>query len=258
LDSTKIVPEKSQHDDASSALSAMPALQMFNIAGHFAGAIAHDFNNILTGVLGNLELMQRRANRLGITDFNDYLAGSRSAAERGVEFSQSLLAIAGHQSLEPGNIEISSWSMNIAALLRTNFAGTIEVESQTSALAANIFCDEAKLTETLLQLGKNAQQSERTRRVSIMANAVMLDDDQAGHYRLSPGRYIEITMQDDGAGMSDVTASRAFEPFFSTKGASGLGLAKTLGFARQSAGHAFIAAHQPGETKITLLLPQAL
>jgi len=57
--------------------------------------VAHDFNNLLTGILGNLELMQMRAQRRGITEFDDYLTGSRSAANRAVSLTQRLLAVSG-------------------------------------------------------------------------------------------------------------------------------------------------------------------
>ncbi len=57
--------------------------------------VAHDFNNLLTGILGNLELMQMRAKRRGITEFDDYLTGSRSAANRAVDLTQRLLAVSG-------------------------------------------------------------------------------------------------------------------------------------------------------------------
>lgn len=257
MDSNDNNPVNAQGDSVSAAFAALPSLQMFNIAGHFAGAIAHDFNNILTGVLGNLELMQRRADRLGIADFNDYIAGSRSAAERGVAFSQALLAIAGHQALEPAAIDVNAWLTDIKHLLSEQFESSIEIRTQLPSGATNILCDETRLKDSLLQLGKNAQQSAGTKCVTLIASAAPLIDEAASRHGVKPGHYIEISMQDDGAGMSDDIAARAFEPFFSTRGASGLGLAKILGFTRQSGGHAFIAAHQPGDTKITLLLPKA-
>jgi signal transduction histidine kinase len=235
---------------------AQTTLQIFNIAGRMAGAAAHDFNNILTGILGNLELMQRRASRGGITEFNDYITGARSAASRGVEYAQNLLAIAGHQPLEPVPISASGFIETIAGLITTSIAGKAALATSCPASAQAVFCDETKLAEALLELARNAVGAGATSLV-ITAAPALLDDRQAGRHAVAPGAYIAFTMTDNGRGLSDDAAVRGFEPFYSSHNAPGLGLPKILGFARQSGGHAFIASRQPGNTAITLLLPTA-
>jgi len=237
-------------------LDAQSALQIFNIAGRMAGAAAHDFNNILTGILGNLELMQRRASRQGITEFDDYLAGARSAASRGVEFAQSLLAVAGFQPLEPKLITAATFIENLQELISAGIAAQATIHAICAAAAPDLVCDEAKLEDAVLELAKNAIEAGAAN-ITITAAPEHLDIHRAARFGISPGAYLAIAIADDGAGMNDETADRCFEPFFSTKNAPGLGLAKTLGFARQSGGHATITAHQPGRTKITLFLPAA-
>jgi signal transduction histidine kinase len=246
----------SQANSPDAPFDAQSALQIFNIAGRMAGAAAHDFNNILTGILGNLELMQRRANRQGITEFNDYLTGARSAASRGVDYAQSLLAVAGFQPLEPKHISAASFIENLPELISAGIAAQATIHA-TCAAPPDLICDEAKLEDAVLELAKNAAEAG-ARTITITAAPEHLNQQQAAHFGINPGAYLALAITDDGAGMNDETAARGFEPFFSTKNAPGLGLAKTLGFARQSGGHAHITAHQSGHTIITLLLPAAI
>ncbi len=233
---------------------AQSALQIFNIAGRMAGAAAHDFNNILTGILGNLELMQRRANRQGITEFNDYLTGARSAAARGVEYAQSLLAVAGFQPLEPKLIATATFLENLQELISAGITAPATIHAIGAAAAPDLICDEAKLEDAVLELARNAIEAGAAN-ITITAAPEHLNQHQAARFGINPGCYLAFAISDDGAGMNNETAARCFEPFFSTKNAPGLGLAKSLGFARQSGGHASITAHQPGRTVITLFLP---
>jgi signal transduction histidine kinase len=232
-------------------------LKTFDAMGRMAGAVAHDFNNLLTGILGNLELLQRRAARLGVVEFDDYLRGSRSAANRAVDLTHRLLAVSGHLVLEPKILPVEQVVEDAIEVLSSSLPGNIQLKTEVQAGLWAVCCDQAQLDEAVLQLVRNAQTAMPDGgQVTISArNAVM-----AGNaYGFAPGDYVAVSVSDTGTGMSAEVAARAFEPFFTTRNSgsgTGLGLAAVLGFARQSGGHAAIEETRSGFTKMTIYLPR--
>lgn len=230
------------------------ALENFTIASNLAGVIAHDFNNILTGILGNIELMQRRAKRQGIGDFNDYLQGANSAAARGVEFTQALLAIAGHQPLEPQRLATPDLIAQTASQIQSSLAPPATITAHCPPDLGDMICDPLKLTQALQELATHTSQAGADT-LALSAAATLIEPPQTEQYGLQGGPYIAISLQHNGPGMSANAAAHAFEPYYTSQNADGLVLAKLLGLARQSGGHAYLAAHQPGDNHIIILLP---
>jgi len=234
-------------------------LKNFDAMGRMAGAVAHDFNNLLTGILGNLELLQRRAKRLGVVEFDDYLRGSRSAANRAVDLTHRLLAVSGHLALDPKILAVDRVLDDAMEVLGGTLPETIQMKAEISAGLWPVRCDQAQLEEALLQLVRNAQTAmPHGGRVTLSARNVTTDGNE---YGFSPGEYVALSVADTGIGMSDIVAARAFEPFFTTRNSgagTGLGLASVLGFARQSGGHAGVEETRAGFTKVTIYLPRNL
>jgi len=237
-------------------------LRNFDAMSRMAGAVAHDFNNILTGILGNLELLERRAGKAGIADFADYLKGARSAALRGVDLTQRLLAVSGHQNLDPREFSTSTAIDEMADLLRATLGDDIRVEIVHQEDVWPVFADQAQFEESLLNLARNAREAMPEGGVLRIEDAgTKLDADAVTGLEIEAGDYVAVTLRDTGTGMTDEVAARAFEPFFSTKNSgagAGLGLAAVMGFMRQSEGYARIDSCRPGETAVTLLLPKAV
>jgi signal transduction histidine kinase len=235
--------------------------EKFAAMGRMAGAVAHDFNNILTGVLGNLELLERRAAKLGIADFADYLRGARSAASRGVDLTARLLAVSGHQLLEPSELVIGAALDGMAELLQACLGAGIRLEIEYEPDIWPVFVDQPQFEESLLSLARNAREAMPGGGVvRITGRNAKLDPAAAAALELSAGDYVVVAVLDSGPGMSDDAAARAFEPFFTTKtsgAGTGLGLAIVMGFIRQSGGHAKIEVFRPGGTEVTLFLPRA-
>ncbi len=236
------------------------AEQKFAAMSRMAGAFAHDFNNILTGILGNLELLERRAGKLGIADFADYLRGARSAASRGVDLTARLLAVSGHQLLEPQNVATGPLLDGMAELLQACLGAGIQLEIAHEPDIWPIFVDPPQFEESLLSLARNAREAMPGGGVvRITGRNAKLDAAAAATLDLAAGDYIAVAVRDSGPGMSNDAAARAFEPFFTTKtrgAGTGLGLAIVMGFIRQSGGHAKIEVFRPGGTEVTLFLPR--
>jgi signal transduction histidine kinase len=241
-----------------SDIEAPDTMKNFDAMGRMAGAVAHDFNNLLTGILGNLELLQRRANRLGVAEFDDYLRGSRSAANRAVDLTQRLLAVSGHLALDPKLLTIEQVVDDAVEVLSGTLPETIQMKTEVEAGLWPVRCDQAQLEEALLQLTRNAQTAmPEGGQVTMSLRNVTMDGNE---YGFAPGEYVALSVTDTGIGMSDDVAARAFEPFFTTRNSgagTGLGLASVLGFARQSGGHAEVEETRPGLTKVTIYLPRA-
>jgi signal transduction histidine kinase len=231
-------------------------LRHFDAMGRMAAAVAHDFNNLLTGILGNLELLQRRAARLGISDFDDYLRGSRSAANRAVDLTQRLLAVSGHLALDPKRVSVEKLIDSTVEILSGTLPGSVQLKTELEAGLWPVWCDEAQVEDALMQLVRNAQAAmQEGGQVTIGARNLALP----GESGLAAGEYVALSVSDTGTGMTQDVAARAFEPFFTTRNngaGSGLGLAAVLGVLRQSGGGAVIEATRPGYTKVTMFLPR--
>jgi signal transduction histidine kinase len=232
----------------------------FNAMSRMAGAVAHDFNNILTGILGNLELLERRAAKLGIAEFADYLKGARSAATRGVDLTARLLAVAGHQPQEPRVFRAGSVIDEMEEPLREMLGHGIRLDISHQATWP-VLADLPHFEEALLIMARNAREAMPGGGAARFEDRnTTLDPAAVVGLDMAAGDYVAVTLHDSGSGMTDEVAARAFEPFFTTKSngaGAGLGLAMLLGFARQSGGHAKIESYQPGRTAITLFLPRA-
>ncbi len=237
-----------------------PPPPTFDAMGRMAGAVAHDFNNLLTGILGNLELLQRRAAKLGISEFDDYLRGSRSAANRAVDLTQRLLAVSGHLVLEPKGLSLEAVIEQVIEILSVTLPPSVQLKTEIEAGLWRVLCDETHLEDAMMQLVRNAQTAMGDDgQVTIGARNMPMNGESVG-MGLPPADYVALWVADTGAGMTADVAARAFEPFFTTRNTgagSGLGLASVLGFSRQSGGGAFIEASRPGYTKVTLVLQRA-
>ncbi len=229
-------------------------LRNFDAMGRMAGAVAHDFNNLLTGILGNLELLQRRAARLGISEFDDYLRGSRSAANRAVDLTQRLLAVSGHLALDPKPMRVEKLVDSTVEILSGTLPGAIQLKTELAAGLWPVWCDEAHIEDALMQLVRNAQAAmPEGGQVTIGARNLPVAEDPG----LAAGDYVALSVSDTGTGMTPEVAARAFEPFFTTRSSgagSGLGLAAIRGVLRQSGGGAAIEATRPGHTRVTMFL----
>ncbi len=236
--------------------------QKMEAVGQLTGGIAHDFNNLLTSILGSLDLLggdaslsERGRRRVEIA-----LAASRRAAE----LTSQLLSFSRKQRLAPQTLAPVEVVEGIRALLARTVGERIALEIEAEPAPWAVTADRNQLEAALLNLVINARDAiGGSGRVLIqfanLAVAAPEIEALAGE-PLAEGDYVAITVEDDGAGMTEAVRARAFEPFFTTKPpgmGTGLGLSQTYGFARQSGGAVRLDSTPGAGTRATLLLPAA-
>ncbi|MDO9521745.1 MAG: PAS domain-containing protein [Pseudohongiella sp.] len=235
--------------------------QKMEAVGQLTGGVAHDFNNLLTVILGNAELLTEQ-----LTDQQQLrmLAEmTATAAERGAELTNRLLAFARRQPLEPKQVNLNKLIQGMDNLLRRTLQENIDIETVYAGGLWLSEVDPGQLEGALLNLAINARDAMPDGgKLTIETANTLLDESYACHHdEVRPGQYVLISVSDTGAGMPTTVVSRAFEPFFTTKQmgkGSGLGLSMVYGFAKQSGGHIKIYSEVNEGTTVKLYLPRAV
>jgi signal transduction histidine kinase len=234
--------------------------QKLDAIGRLTGGVAHDFNNMLTVIIGTTETLvaglQAQPDLLSVASLID------RAAERCAELIGHLLAFARQQPLQPRNVDINATVLDITKLLRPTLGEQIEIEAILDRVASSVYIDRSLLANALLNLAINARDAMPDGgKLTLETSTVELDDLYShGNPGVQPGCYVMIAVSDTGTGMSAELCEKVFEPFFTTKDAgkgSGLGLSMVHGFVRQSGGHVTIESEVGRGTTIRLYLPPA-
>ena len=230
--------------------------------GNLTGGLAHEFNNLLMVVRGNLELLQ---NRIG----NDRVLGrhltfAMAGADRGADLTSRLLAFARKQPLRPEACDLNHIVQGMRDVLRQTLGETITIDSALSEDLWPSRIDRGLMENALLNLAINARDAMPDGgRIRITTGNESLDQRtaEALSNELKPEDYVKVSVSDTGCGMSDATIAQSFDPFFTTndvgKG-TGLGLSMVYGFAKQSEGHALIKSKLGTGTTVHLYLPKAI
>ena len=235
--------------------------QKMEAIGQLTGGIAHDFNNLLTGILGSLELMQRRL-RQGRTDQIEHFANAATtSAHRAAALTQRLLAFSRRQPLDPKPVDANRLVVSMEDLLRRTIGESMTLEMVIAGGLWTTKCDSHQLESAILNLAINARDAmpEGGKLTIETCNAHLDDAYVASTREVRPGQYVCICVSDTGTGMTADVIARAFDPFFTTKPigqGTGLGLSMIYGFARQSEGYAKIYSEVGQGTTVKLYLPR--
>lgn len=237
------------------ALAQLFEAQKLDTIGQLTGGVAHDFNNLLMAVLGSLNLLKKR---LPADDRSERLvANAIQAAERGASLTQRLLAFARRQELKPQAVDFSQLFGNIEDLLGKALGPGVDVKTAIPESLPTLLIDSNQLELALLNLFINARDAMPSGGTILVSAA---EDALSRPGLLAPGRYVRISVADNGAGMDEATAARAAEPFFTTKGpgkGTGLGLSMVHGLAAQSGGALELSSTKGKGTSVSLWLPIA-
>jgi signal transduction histidine kinase/CheY-like chemotaxis protein len=244
------------------AEEALRQSQKMEAVGQLTGGLAHDFNNMLTGISGNLELLEARVAQGRISEIDRYIAAAQDAAQRAAALTHRLLAFARRQPLDTKPSDINRIVLGMEDLLRRTLGERVEMQTMLSGDLWPALTDGNQLENAILNLAINARDAMPDGgRLTIETRNTQLDVDYARrHDDAESGEYVVISVSDTGVGMSPDVADRAFDPFFTTKPVglgTGLGLSMTYGFAKQSRGHLRIYSEEGIGTTIRLYLARA-
>jgi signal transduction histidine kinase len=249
------VEERTREREA--ALAQLHEMQKLESLGQLTGGVAHDFNNVLAAVLGNLDVLSRRPN--DDTEARRFIDGAIKAAERGASLTKRMLAFARRQELKPEAVDVALLVNGMTEMLRRSLGPSVQIITEFQAGLASTRVDPNQLELALLNLSLNARDAMlQGGRLMIGARAETVAPGNG--FGLAPGAYVCIAVADTGAGMDEITLKRATEPFFTTKGlgkGTGLGLSMVHGFAAQSGGATRIASRVGSGTTVELWLPVA-
>ena len=234
--------------------------QKMEAIGHLTGGLAHDFNNMFTGISGSLELMNTRLAQGRFKDFERYIASAQGAASRAAALTHRLLAFARRQTLDPKAINANKLIASMEELVRRTVGPAIHIETVLAIGLWPTLCDPNQLENALLNLCINARDAMPDGgRITIETANSWLDERAARQRDMQPGQYVAICVSDTGTGMTADVLARAFDPFYTTKPAgqgTGLGLSMVYGFAKQSAGQVRIYSEVGEGTSVHLYLPR--
>jgi signal transduction histidine kinase len=239
------------------ALAQVHEMQKLESLGQLTGGVAHDFNNVLMAVLGNLDLLLKNVpDDLATRRLID---GAIRAAERGANLTKRMLAFARRQELSPEAVDAAQLVGGMAEMLRRSLGPAVEIAMQFEPDLALISVDPNQLELAILNLALNARDAmAEGGRLTIAARSRAIG---AGNIQgLDAGEYVCLAVTDTGAGMDEVTLKRAAEPFFTTKEVgkgTGLGLSMVYGLAAQSGGVARVSSRVDVGTTVELWLPIA-
>jgi PAS domain S-box-containing protein len=229
--------------------------QKLESIGRLAGGVAHDFNNMLTAILGNVDLASDAAS---LDEVRQLLAEVRVTAERSAALTAQLLAFARRQVIEPKVIEPNALLRRLNALLRRVLGEHIEVNIELSSSYC-VRADASQLEQVILNLVTNARDSmPGGGRLTLQTSDVELDVQQAGPQpEVLPGPHVRILVRDTGAGIPASDLPHVFEPFFTTRqGGTGLGLATCYGIVKQTGGHITVQSELGSGTTFEVFLPR--
>ncbi|WP_354679359.1 hybrid sensor histidine kinase/response regulator [Cupriavidus plantarum] len=233
--------------------------QKMEALGKLTGGVAHDFNNVLQVLRGNLELLESRHGREAWS--RERLGSAIAAVDRGAKLASQLLAFGRQQPLAPIVINPARLLRDLDDLLRRALGETIEIESVVAGGLWNTVVDRHQLENVILNLAINARDAmpDGGKLTLELANATLDDDYVAVVPDVHAGQYVMLGVTDTGTGMSKEVMERAFEPFFTTKSeghGTGLGLSMAYGFAKQSGGHIRLYSEIGHGTTVRLYLPR--
>ncbi len=256
-----ITVEKEATEALWQAEEALRQSQKMEAVGQLTGGIAHDFNNLLQGIVGSLDIAQRRISQGRASEVDRFLTAATTTANRAAALTHRLLAFSRRQPLDPKPVKINQLVSQMEDLLRRSIGENTDLEIVLAGGLWTTKCDPHQLESAILNLAINARDAMPDGgRLTIETSNAHLDSVYAAREReVKPGQYVCVSVTDTGTGMSADTIAKAFEPFFTTKPigqGTGLGLSMIYGFARQSDGYAKIYSEVGHGTTVKLYLPR--
>ena len=239
---------------------ALLQAQKMEALGKLTGGVAHDFNNVLQVLRGNLELLESRHGRDSWSA--ERLGNAVDAVDRGAKLAAQLLAFGRQQPLAPVVINPARQLRAMDDLLRRALGEAIEIESVVAGGLWNTAVDPHQFENVILNLAINARDAmpDGGKLTLELSNATLDDDYVVALPDVPAGQYVMLAVTDTGTGMAPEVMEQAFDPFFSTKRegeGTGLGLSMAYGFVKQSGGHIRLYSEVGEGTTVRVYLPRS-
>ncbi|MBN3786261.1 hybrid sensor histidine kinase/response regulator [Burkholderia sp. Ac-20353] len=222
--------------------------------GNLVGSVAHDFNNLLMIISSNVQIVRRR----GVQHLDTELGAIERALKNGQSLTRQLLGVARKQPLHNETIDVEQWVGTCRELLKTSLGSKSSLIVAIDAGVWPIRVDVAELELAVINLAVNARDAMPTGgRFTVGARNVTFRREDG--FPLT-GDFVQISLDDTGAGMAPDVLARAFEPLFTTKTqgmGTGLGLPQVFAFCERSGGLATIDSAVGAGTSVRLYLPRA-
>jgi PAS domain S-box-containing protein len=234
--------------------------QRLEAVGQLAAGVAHNFNNMLTAIMGyvGLTLESLPVHHPATSD----LEGIQKTAQRAAKLTQQLLAFTRSQIIQPRLLNLNELVINMNSMLRQLISETIELEIQPALDLGRVKVDPGQFEQVLVNLVVNARDAmpEGGKLTIATANVTLDQPYTSQHANIAPGDYVRLSVADTGSGMTEEVKEHIFEPFFTTKEVgkgTGLGLATCFGIVKQSQGHIVIHSKLHQGSTFEIYLPRA-
>jgi two-component system cell cycle sensor histidine kinase/response regulator CckA len=231
--------------------------QKMEAVGRLAGGVAHDFNNILTVILGSSDLLG--AGLSIASPLREEVEEIRKAAGRAAALTRQLLAFSRRQVLMTEVLDLNALVRNIERMLRRVLGEDIEIRTAYDPELGRVRADRGQLEQVLMNLVVNARDAMPSGgTLTIETRNTVIDEAHAGEYDgVRPGPAVRLSVRDTGGGMDPETQLHIFEPFYTTKEkGTGLGLATVYGIVQQSGGHIAVSSEEGKGATFTIFLPR--
>jgi len=213
--------------------------QKLEAVARLAAGVAHDFNNILTAILGHSELL---LTQLDTADPKHKSAQQiQKCAGMAASLTRQLLTFSRKQVIAPRVLKLNEVIQNIEPMLRRLIGEDIEFRATLDPAAGQIKADPGQIEQVIMNLAVNARDAmPKGGKITVTTANITIDQNLLNNFPCSPGPYVVLVISDTGTGMTDEIKAHIFEPFFTTKPAgkgTGLGLATCFGIVKQHGGH---------------------
>jgi two-component system cell cycle sensor histidine kinase/response regulator CckA len=235
--------------------------QKIESVGRLAGGVAHDYNNMLSVIIGNLESALARVDPAD--PIQAELQQAQSAAQRSADLTRQLLGFARKQAVVPKVLNLNDVVTTALNMLRRLVGEQLDVVWMPSDNLWSVKVDPGQVDQILVNLATNARDAvEGVGQITIRTENVVVDAaDSQAHPGLAAGRYVVLEVADNGRGMDREVQLHIFEPFYTTKAdgaGTGLGLATVYGIVKQNNGFINVYSEPERGTTVKVFLPRVV
>ena len=241
---------KRTQEELAEAQAALAQAQKLQALGELAGGVAHDFNNLMTVIVGSADFLRRRPD-LDSDKRQQYIEAIFDTGTRATKLTDQLLAFGRRRPLRPEVIDVNATVDALSDMLQRVLGSRISVRLDLSDDAGRAEVDVAQFETAILNAVVNAR--DAMPRGGTLTISTAIEPDLGGDL-------VAVRIGDTGLGMPERVLERAFDPFFTTKAigeGTGLGLSQIHGFAAQAGGRAELHSTEGAGTTVSILLPKS-